>query len=71
MMVFNRNRSQVLPQSVVLVRCRSLQDLLVLQGTMNSTRKKYRETIGKVHLIALPGFDLRLPTAVFHAESLA
>jgi len=29
-----------LPLSVVLVRCRCLQDLLILQGTTKSTRKK-------------------------------
>jgi len=33
------------PQSVVLVRCRRLQDLLVLQGTTKSTRKKTQELL--------------------------
>jgi len=32
-------RTVYLPLSVVLVRCHRLQDLLVLQGTTNSTRK--------------------------------
>jgi len=31
------------PLSVVLVRCQHLQDLLVLQGTTKSTRKKSQE----------------------------
>jgi len=43
-MVFNRNRSLVFTSKcVVLVRCRRLQDLLVLQGTTKSTRKKSHE----------------------------
>jgi len=34
---------RLLPQSVVLERCRRLQDLLVRQGTTKSTRKKTQE----------------------------
>jgi len=35
--------NRFLPLSVVLVRCRHLQDLLVLQGTTKSTRKKSQQ----------------------------
>jgi len=45
MMVFNRNRGhRFLPLSVVLVRCRRLQDLLVLQGTLRSHQESSLKT---------------------------
>jgi len=40
--------------SVVLVRCRCLQDLLVLQGTTKSTRKKSQEGSNKNWYISVP-----------------
>jgi len=42
MMVLTETGHRFLPQSVVLVRCRRLHDL-VLQGTTKSTRKKSQE----------------------------
>jgi len=68
MMVSKRNRSQVLPKSVVPVRCCRFQDLQVLQGTSNSTRKKsqeHRTETGILHLIDKSGSSRPLPSNVW------
>jgi len=47
-----------IPQRVVLVRCRRLQDLLVHQGMTKSTRKKSQELVVSVKVRVLKGLCL-------------